>query len=152
MVRKDLKETHTQHHAVGSPPRTDLHTVTSKDPKSTEINKLYIETLQPITHYDENAKKRCLLYKVVLGAVEKNFPSYKLEGYLEPAESAGTFISHDKQTDTKESLEMNANIGIGYRRLSKGEHAYVGVNAFYDHVFKGGYKRVSGGVEYVAGP
>ena len=46
---------------------------------------------------------------------------------------------------------MNANIGIGYRRLSKGEHAYVGVNAFYDHVFKGGYKRVSGGVEYVAG-
>ena len=36
-------------------------------------------------------------------------------------------------------------------RLSKGEHAYVGVNAFYDHVFKGGYKRVSGGVEYVAG-
>lgn len=28
-----------------------------------------------------------------------------------------------------ESLGMNANIGIGYRRLSKGEHAYVGVNA-----------------------
>ena len=46
---------------------------------------------------------------------------------------------------------MTANIGVGYRRLSKGEHAYVGVNAFYDHVFKGGYKRVSGGVEYVAG-
>lgn len=53
---KDSKETHTQHHAVGSPPRTDLHTVTSKNSKSTEINKLYIETLQPITHYDENAK------------------------------------------------------------------------------------------------
>ena len=70
---------------------------------------------------------------------------------MEPARPAGTFIRHDKQTDTKESLGMNANIGIGYRRLSKGEHAYVGVNAFYDHVFNGGYKRISGGVEYVAG-
>lgn len=70
---------------------------------------------------------------------------------MEPARPAGTFITHDKQTDKKESLGMNANIGIGYRRLSKGEHAYVGINAFYDHVFKGGYKRVSGGVEYVAG-
>ena len=52
---------------------------------------------------------------------------------------------------SKGGTYQNANIGIGYRRLSKGEHAYVGVNAFYDHVFKGGYKRVSGGVEYVAG-
>ena len=83
--------------------------------------------------------------------MEKKISSYKLDGYLEPARPAGTFITHDKQTDKKESLGMNANIGIGYRRLSKGEHAYVGVNAFYDHVFKGGYKRVSGGVEYVAG-
>ena len=147
---KDSKETHTQHHAVGSPPRTDLHTVTSKNSKSTEINKLYIETLQPITHYDENAKS-VIFVQGRIGRSGEKISSYKLEGYLEPARPAGTFISHDKQTDTKESLGMNANIGIGYRRLSKGEHAYVGVNAFYDHVFKGGYKRVSGGVEYVAG-
>lgn len=46
---------------------------------------------------------------------------------------------------------MNANVGLGYRRLSEHEHAYVGVNAFYDHAFKGGYKRISGGLEYVAG-
>ena len=147
---KDSKETHTQHHAVGSPPRTDLHTVTSKNSKSTEINKLYIETLQPITHYDENAKS-VVFVQGRIGRSGEKISSNKLEGYLEPARPAGTFISHDKQTDTKESLGMNANIGIGYRRLSKGEHAYVGVNAFYDHVFKGGYKRVSGGVEYVAG-
>ena len=147
---KDSKEMHTQHHAVGSPPRTDLHTVTSKNSKSTEINKLYIETLQPITHYDENAKS-VVFVQGRIGRSGEKISSYKLEGYLEPARPAGTFISHDKQTDTKESLGMNANIGIGYRRLSKGEHAYVGVNAFYDHVFKGGYKRVSGGVEYVAG-
>lgn len=147
---KDSKETHTQHHAVGSPPRTDLHTVTSKSLKSTEINKLYIETLQPITHYDENAKS-VVFVQGRIGRSGEKISSYKLSSYLEPARPAGTFITHDKQTDKKESLGMNANIGIGYRRLSKGEHAYVGVNAFYDHVFKGGYKRVSGGVEYVAG-
>ena len=147
---KNSKETHTQHHTVFTVPRTDLHTVTSKNSKSTEINKLYIETLQPITHYDENAKS-VVFVQGRIGRSGEKISSYKLDGYLEPARPAGTFIRHDKQTDTKESLGMNANIGIGYRRLSKGEHAYVGVNAFYDHVFKGGYKRVSGGVEYVAG-
>ena len=149
---KDSKETHSQHHYVGesSMRHDDLHTVTSKNSKSTEINKLYIETLQPITHYDENAKS-VVFVQGRIGRSGEKISSYKLDGYLEPARPAGTFISHDKQTDTKESLGMNANIGIGYRRLSKGEHAYVGVNAFYDHVFKGGYKRVSGGVEYVAG-
>lgn len=147
---KDSKEMHTQHHTVFTVPRTDLHTVTSKNSKSTEINKLYIETLQPITHYDENAKS-VVFVQGRIGRSGEKISSYKLDGYLEPARPAGTFISHDKQTDTEESLGMNANIGIGYRRLSKGEHAYVGVNAFYDHVFKGGYKRVSGGVEYVAG-
>lgn len=149
---KDSKETHSQHHYVGesSMRHDDLHTVTSKNSKSTEINKLYIETLQPITHYDENAKS-VVFVQGRIGRSGEKISSYKLDSYLEPARPAGTFITHDKQTDTKESLGMNANIGIGYRRLSKGEHAYVGVNAFYDHVFKGGYKRVSGGVEYVAG-
>ena len=123
---------------------------TSDKSKSTELNKLYIETLQPVTHYDENAKS-VVFVQGRIGRSGQKISSYKLDGYLEPARPAGTFIRHDKQTDTKESLGMNANIGIGYRRLSKGEHAYVGVNAFYDHVFKGGYKRVSGGVEYVAG-
>lgn len=147
---KDSKETHSQHHTVFVVPRNDLHTVTSKSSKSTEINKLYIETLQPITHYDENAKS-VVFVQGRIGRSGEKISSNKLDGYLEPARPAGTFISHDKQTDTKESLGMNANIGIGYRRLSKGEHAYVGVNAFYDHVFNGGYKRVSGGLEYVVG-
>ena len=123
---------------------------TSDKSKSTELNKLYIETLQPITHYDENAKS-VVFVQGRIGRSGEKISSYKLGSYWEPARPAGTFITHDKQTDKKESLGMNANIGIGYRRLSKGEHAYVGVNAFYDHVFKGGYKRVSGGVEYVAG-
>ena len=148
---KDSKETHTQNHAIGASSSIHvLHTVTSKSLKSTEINKLYIETLQPITHYDENAKS-VVFVQGRIGRSGEKISSYKLGSYWEPARPAGTFITHDKQTDKKESLGMNANIGIGYRRLSKGEHAYVGVNAFYDHVFKGGYKRVSGGVEYVAG-
>ena len=125
-------------------------TATSKSSKSTEINKLYIETLQPITHYDGNAKS-VVFVQGRIGRSGEKISSRALNNYWVPARPAGTFITHDKQTDKKESLGMNANIGIGYRRLSKGEHAYVGVNAFYDHVFKGGYKRVSGGVEYVAG-
>ena len=149
---KDSKETHSQHHYVGeSSMRHDvLNSVTSKSLKSTEINKLYIETLQPITHYDENAKS-VVFVQGRIGRSGEKISSRALNNYWVPARPAGTFITHDKQTDKKESLGMNANIGIGYRRLSKGEHAYVGINAFYDHVFKGGYKRVSGGVEYVAG-
>ena len=123
---------------------------TSDKSKSTELNKLYIETLQPITHYDENAKS-VVFVQGRIGRSGEKISSYKLNNYWLPARPAGTFTVHNRQTDKEESLGMNANIGVGYRRLSKGEHAYVGVNAFYDHVFKGGYKRVSGGVEYVAG-
>ena len=125
-------------------------TVTSKRSKSIEMNKLYIETLQPITHYDENAKS-VVFVQGRIGRSGEKMSSYKLNNYWLPARPAGTFTVHNRQTDKEESLGMTANIGVGYRRLSKGEHAYVGVNAFYDHVFKGGYKRVSGGVEYVAG-
>ena len=123
---------------------------TSDKSKSTELNKLYIETLQPITHYDENAKSVVFVQGRVGRSGEK-ISSNKLNNYWVPARPAGTFTVYNGQTDKEESLGVNANVGVGYRRLSKGEHAYVGVNAFYDHVFKGGYKRVSGGVEYVAG-
>ena len=147
---KDSEESSSHHFHNFTPWENHPIVGTSDKSKSTELNKLYIETLQPVTHYDENAKS-VVFVQGRIGRSGEKISSYKLDGYLEPARPAGTFIRHDKQTDTKESLGMNANVGIGYRRLSKGEHAYVGVNAFYDHVFKGGYKRVSGGVEYVAG-
>ena len=118
--------------------------------KSTELNKLYIETLQPVTHYDEHTKS-VFFVQGRIGRSGEKISSNKLNNYWVPDRPAGTFTVHNGQTDKEESLGMNANIGIGYRSLSKGEHAYVGVNAFYDHVFKGGYKRISGGVEYVAG-
>ena len=123
---------------------------TSDKSKSTELNKLYIETLQPITHYDENAKS-VVFVQGRIGRSGEKISSYKLNDYWVPARPAGTFTVHNRQTDKEESLGVNANVGVGYRRLSKGEHAYVGVNAFYDHAFKNGYKRVSGGLEYVVG-
>ena len=45
---------------------------TSDKSKSTELNKLYIETLQPITHYDENAKS-VVFVQGRIGAVEKRY-------------------------------------------------------------------------------
>ena len=123
---------------------------TSDKSKSTELNKLYIETLQPITHYDENAKS-VVFVQGRIGRSGEKISSRSLNNYWVPARPAGTFTVYNGQTDKEESLGVNANVGVGYRRLSKGEHAYVGVNAFYDHAFKNGYKRVSGGLEYVAG-
>ena len=38
----------------------------------------------------------------------------------------------EEHHDTK-SLGTVANVGLGYRVLSKHEHAYVGINTFYDH-------------------
>ena len=123
---------------------------TSDKSKSTELNKLYIETLQPVTHYDENAKS-VVFVQGRIGRSGEKISSNKLNNYWVPARPAGTFTVYNGQTDKEESLGVNANVGVGYRRLSKGEHAYVGVNAFYDHAFKNGYKRVSGGLEYVVG-
>ena len=118
--------------------------------KSTELNKLYIETFQPVTHYDEHTKS-VFFVQGRIGRSGEKISSNKLNNYWVPDRPAGTFTVHEGETKKQESLGVNANVGVGYRRLSKGEHAYVGVNAFYDHVFNGGYKRVSGGLEYVVG-
>lgn len=111
---------------------------TSDKSKSTEVNKLYIEILQPVTHYDENAKS-VVFVQGRIGRSGEKISSNKFNNYWVPDRPAGTFTVHEGETKKQESLGVNANIGVGYRRLSKGEHAYVGVNAFYDHVFKGGY-------------
>lgn len=122
---------------------------TSDKSKSTELNKLYIETLQPVTHYDENAKS-VVFVQGRIGRSGEKISYNKFNNYWVPDRPAGTFTVHEGETKKQESLGVNANVGIGYRRLSKGEHAYIGVNAFYDHAFNG-YKRVSGGLEYVVG-
>lgn len=125
-------------------------TVTSDKSKSTELNKFYIETLQPLTHYDENSKS-VVFVQGRIGRSGEKISSSKLNNYWIPAMPAGTFTIHERQRNKEESLGITANVGVGYRRLSKHEHSYVGANAFYDHAFKNGYKRISGGIEYVAG-
>ena len=124
--------------------------VTSDKSKSTELNKFYIETLQPLTHYDENSKS-VVFVQGRIGRSGEKISSNKLSNYWIPAMPAGTFTIHEHQKNKIESLGVTANVGVGYRRLSKHEHSYVGANAFYDHAFKNGYKRISGGIEYVAG-
>ena len=118
--------------------------------KSTELKKLYVETLHPITQYDENAK-RVVFVQGRIGYGGERIVSDKLENYLVPIMPAGVFMRYDHDKKKREALGVMANVGVGYRRLSEHENAYVGVNLFYDHAFKDDNKRISGGVEYVVG-
>ena len=133
----------------------DQNTIYNKQSDYGNLTKAYIETLQPISHYDENSKS-VLFVQGRIGRGGEKIASKELRGYLLPeltinrnGQPSYTKINTDEKSS--ETLGIVGTVGIGYRRLSRNEHAYVGVNAFYDHVFKGGYKRVSGGVEYVAG-
>ena len=115
-----------------------------------------VETLQPLTHYDENSKS--VLF--VQGGVGKGGQEHKVN-YFDgsgsiwyPYDSAtGTMETKTKpeRHDETKSLGTVGNIGLGYRQLSNHEHAYVGVNVFADRAFSENVNRVSGGLEYVAG-
>ncbi len=131
-------------------PNAPQPSTSSEKSQSMGMDQFYIETLQPITHYDEHAKN-LVFVQGRIGRSGEKISLDKLHDYWVPAMPAGTFTVHNHETYKQESLGMNANVGLGYRHLSEHEHAYVGVNAFYDHAFKGGYKRISGGLEYVAG-
>lgn len=131
-------------------PNAPQPSTSSEKSQSMGLDQFYIETLQPITHYDEHAKN-LVFVQGRIGRSGEKISLDKLHDYWLPAMPAGTFTVHNHETYKQESLGMNANVGLGYRRLSEHEHAYVGVNVFYDHAFKGGYKRISGGLEYVAG-
>ena len=115
-----------------------------------------VETLQPLTHYDENSKS--VLF--VQGGVGKGGQEHKVNyfdgsgGIWYPYDSAtGTVETKTKpeRHDETKSLGIVGNIGLGYRQLSNHEHAYVGVNVFADRAFSENVNRVSGGLEYVAG-
>ena len=56
---------------------------TSDKSKSTELNKLYIETLQPITHYDENAKS-VVFVQGRIGRGGEKISSKEVRGYFTP--------------------------------------------------------------------
>lgn len=52
---------------------------------------------------------------------------------------------YDKGETTKhDSLGVVASVGVGYRRLSEHEHAYVGGTVFYDYAVNDKLSRVGG--------
>ena len=117
------------------------------------ITKAYIETLQPITHYDENSKS-VVFVQGRIGRGGEKISSKEVRGYFTPDLVMSPFgfdVFSEINTDekTSESLGTVGSLGVGYRILSKHEHAYIGVNAFVDRAFTGNYNRISGGVEYV---
>ena len=119
------------------------------------ITKAYIETLQPITHYDENSKS-VVFVQGRIGRGGEKISSKEVRGYFTPdlvmtPFGFTTFTELNTDEKTSESLGTVGSVGIGYRILSKHEHAYIGVNAFVDRAFTGNYNRISGGVEYVNG-
>ena len=134
----------------------DQNTIYNKQSDYGNLTKAYIETLQPISHYDENSKS-VLFVQGRIGRGGEKIVSKEMRGYFinEPIILRnGQLSSYTiKNTDEKssETLGIIGTVGIGYRRLSRNEHAYVGVNAFVDRAFTGNYNRISGGVEYVNG-
>ena len=115
-----------------------------------------VETLQPLTHYDESSKS--VLF--IQGGIGRGGQEHKVN-YFDG--SGGVWYPYDTTTGTVEtktkperhdetkSLGTVGNVGLGYRQLSKHEHSYVGINVFVDRAFSENANRVSGGLEYVAG-
>jgi len=133
----------------------DQNTIYNKKSDYSNLTKAYIETLQPITHYDENSKS-ILFVQGRIGRGGEKIASKEMRGYLLPeviinryGQTSYTKINTDEKSSEK--LGIIGSVGIGYRRLSRNEHAYVGINAFVDRAFTGNYNRISGGVEYVNG-
>lgn len=146
--------------------RTDTHdTVQSSWMDRTDIKvgaqaktgmQISVETLQPLTHYDENSKSVLFVQGGIGRGGQEHSVSY-YHGYNEiwyPYNSAtgkGDQRYRAEKYENTKSLGTVANAGLGYRHLSKNEHAYVGLNAFVDRAFSENINRVSGGVEYVSG-
>lgn len=134
----------------------DQNSIYNKQSDYGNVTKAYIEILQPISRYDENSKS-VLFVQGRIGRGGEKIVSKEMRGYFIPEPIVlrnGQLSSYTiKNTDEKssETLGIIGVVGIGYRRLSRNEHAYIGVNAFVDHAFTNNYNRISGGVEYVNG-
>ena len=113
--------------------------------------KYFIETLQPIKKYDKSMV-------FVQGRLDGNGgEKVSTTTYWNGSDSdfgridgQGTYIDKGEVVE-HDTLGVVGTAGIGYRRLSTHEHAYVGANVFYDYAFKNKFSRVSAGLEYVAG-
>ena len=113
--------------------------------------KYFIETLQPIKKYDKSMV-------FVQGRLDGNGgEKVSTTTYWNGSDSnfgridgQGTYIDKGEVVE-HDTLGVVGTAGVGYRRLSTHEHAYVGANVFYDYAFKDKFSRVSTGLEYVAG-
>ena len=133
--------------------RTDIK-IGTQSKVGTQVS---IETLQPLTHYDENSKS--VLF--VQGGIGKGGQERKVSYFsgvnggawypLDPTTGKGKMRKDQLMTYETHKIGTVANVGLGYRHLSKNEHAYVGINAFVDRAFSENANRLSGGVEYVSG-
>ena len=113
--------------------------------------KYFIETLQPIKKYDKSMV-------FVQGRLDGNGgEKVSTTTYWNGSDAdfgridgQGTYIDKGEVVE-HDTLGVVGTAGVGYRRLSTHEHAYVGANVFYDYAFKDKFSRVSAGLEYVAG-
>lgn len=116
----------------------------------------FIETIQPIKYYGKNDSS--VLF--VQGRLDSNGgEKVSTHAYW----NGGGGSEHDNQVNSQndyvdkgetvqhDSLGLVGSVGVGYRRLSKHEHAYIGANTFLDYAFKNKLSRASVGLEYVAG-
>lgn len=133
--------------------RTDIK-VGTQSKMGTQVS---VETLQPLTHYDENSKSVLFVQGGIGRGGEERKVSY-FSGVnggawypLDPTTGKGKMRKDQLMTYESHKIGTVANVGIGYRHLSKNEHAYVGINAFVDRAFSENANRLSGGVEYVSG-
>ena len=113
--------------------------------------KYFIETLQPIKKYDKSMV-------FVQGRLDGNGgEKISTNAYWNGSDAYGTLATVQQYYIDKgevvehDTLGVVGTAGVGYRRLSTHEHAYVGANVFYDYAFKDKLSRVSAGLEYVAG-
>ena len=144
-----------KHEAVRSSwmDRTDIK-VGTQSKMGTQVS---VETLQPLTHYDEHSKS--VLF--VQGGIGKGGQERKVSYFsgvnggawypLDPTTGKGKMRKDQLMTYETHKIGTVANVGLGYRHLSKNEHAYVGINAFVDRAFSENANRLSGGLEYVSG-
>ena len=116
--------------------------------------KYFIETLQPIKQYGKDGKSMVFVQGRLDGNGGEKFSTTTYwngsDSDFGRIDGQGTYI--DKGEVVKhDTLGVVGTAGVGYRRLSTHEHAYVGANVFYDYAFKDKLSRVSAGLEYVAG-
>ena len=154
IAQQNIQDTN-KHEAVKSNwmDRTDIKLGTQSK-MGTQVS---VETLQPLTHYDENSKS--VLF--VQGGIGKGGEERKVSYFsgvnggawypLDPTTGKGKKRTDQLMTHESHKIGTVANVGVGYRRLSKNEHAYVGINAFVDRAFSENDNRLSGGLEYVSG-